>query len=255
MEVDVEKLINQYVNWLKSEITFSKCDEHFEITSPYLDRNNDYLQIYIKQIDNGAVFLTDDGYVLSSLAAEGMTIVGSRKQLLNNILRKYGVTLVENTLSIKTTMKDFGQKKHMLLQAMLAVDDMFMTSQSRVASFFLEDIQEFFAINDIYYTDNVQFTGTSGYIHTYDYVLQRSRTRPERLCRALNSPTKTNVTNILFGWEDTKATRHNDSKLIVFINDENKISPGVIESLENYEAATILWSERSQPGTIDLLSA
>ena len=143
----------------------------------------------------------------------------------------------------------------MLLQAMLSVDDMFMTSQNRTASFFLEDIQEYFTQNEIYCTENVQFTGTSGYIHTYDFVLQRSRRKPERLCRALNSPTKTNVTNILFGWEDTKSTRHDDSKLIVFINDENKISHGVIEGLENYDAATIFWTERNQPGTLDMLSA
>ncbi len=255
MEIDIEKLINAYVDWLKSEISIAKCGEHFEITSPYLDRNNDYLQIYIKQSDNGTIYLTDDGYILSSLASEGMSITGSRKALLDSILRKYGVVLYDNTLTIKASMRDFAQKKHFLLQAMLTVDDMFMASQNRVASFFLEDIHEFFTQNDIFYTDNVQFTGTSGFIHTYDYVLQRSKTKPERLCRALNSPTKTNVTNILFGWEDTRAMRHDDSKLIVFINDENKISSGVIESLENYDAATILWSERNQPGVIDQLSA
>jgi hypothetical protein len=255
MEIDIEKLINAYVDWLKGEISIAKCGEHFEITSPYLDRNNDYLQIYVTQADNGAIYLTDDGYILSSLASEGMLITGSRKALLNSILRKYGVILSDNALTIKASIRDFPQKKHLLLQAMLTVDDMFMASQNRVASFFLEDIQEFFTQNDIFYTDNVQFTGTSGFIHTYDYVLQRSKTKPERLCRALNSPTKTNVTNILFGWEDTRTTRHDDSKLIVFVNDENKISSGVIESLENYDAATILWSERNQPGVIDQLSA
>ena len=255
MEIDIKNLINQYVDWLRSEITFSKCNESYEITSPYLDRNNDYLQIYIKQSEDGSLVLTDDGYLLSSLAADGMAVIGSRKQLLDGILRNYGVSLVGGSLITKTTPKDFAQRKHMLLQAMLTVDDMFMTSQSRVASFFLEDIQEYFDSNDIFYSENVQFTGTSGYIHTYDYILQRSRRKPERLCRALNSPTKTNVTNILFGWEDTKATRHDDSKLIVFINDENKISPGVVESLENYDASTVLWSERKQPGIIELLSA
>lgn len=254
MNLDVDSMIIEYVNWLKAEITVSRIGDYYEITAPYLDRNNDYLQIYIN-MDNDNIVLTDDGYIINNLISEGMRFTTGRKAAIEDIARRFGVKIKNNALTIKSNKNDFPQKKHMLLQAMLTVDDMCMTSQNRVSSFFLEDIEDYFANHDIYCTENVQFTGVSGYVHTYDFVLQRSRTKPERLCRALNNPTKTNVTNILFGWEDTKNTRRNDSKLIVFINDENKIAKGVFESLENYDASIVLWSEREQPINLELLKA
>ena len=44
--LDIQKLIDEYAVWLKSEITFEKIGEYYEITTPYLDIDNDYLQIY-----------------------------------------------------------------------------------------------------------------------------------------------------------------------------------------------------------------
>jgi hypothetical protein len=35
-------------------------DQYVEITTPYLDRHNDYTQIYVRR-DNGAFMLTDGG--------------------------------------------------------------------------------------------------------------------------------------------------------------------------------------------------
>ena len=58
--MDVQNYIDQYVkyiNWLKSEITFSKMGEYYEITTPPLDFDNDYIQIYVKQ-EKDEIFYT-----------------------------------------------------------------------------------------------------------------------------------------------------------------------------------------------------
>ena len=47
--MDIQKLINDYTQWLKSEITFAKIGEYYEITTPYLDNANDYLDVYKRQ--------------------------------------------------------------------------------------------------------------------------------------------------------------------------------------------------------------
>ena len=57
----------------------------------------------------------------------------------------------------------------------------------------------------------------------------------------------------MFMWNDTKETRNEDSRLIVFLNDENKIDSSIIEGFKNYNVDTILWSEKDK--RIDILSA
>ena len=90
--------------------------------------------------------------------------------------------------------------------------------------FFLDDLQAFFDEKEIYYSDNVQFTGISGLSHNYDFLLQRSRTKPERLCQAVNRLDRSKMSNILFAWYDTKPARKSDSQLIVIFNDHNSVS-------------------------------
>ena len=50
-----------------------------EITTPYLDRNNDYLQIYAQRA--GFVFLTDDGLTIGDLEQTGALNSPKRQDL------------------------------------------------------------------------------------------------------------------------------------------------------------------------------
>ena len=41
--MNIQKLIDDYTSWLRSETAFDKIGEYYEITTPYLDNANDYL--------------------------------------------------------------------------------------------------------------------------------------------------------------------------------------------------------------------
>lgn len=251
--MDIQKLIDDYTSWLKSEITFEKIGEYYEITTPYLDNANDYLQLYVKQEGND-IFFTDDSVTMHNLKMSGLQLTQNRRLQLQRILYQYGVQLKGDELIAKAPINNFAQKKHLFIQAMIRIDDMFAVSKSRVSSFFLDDIQDFFLEKEIYYTDNVQFMGVSGFSHNYDFLIQRSKTKPERLCQAVNNPNKSTMGNILFAWNDTKAARKNESQLIVILNDQNNMTKGIEDAFINYEAQVIRWSERTQESNLALLS-
>lgn len=252
--MDIQKLIDEYAAWLKSEISFEKVGEYYEITTPYLDNANDYLQIYVRQ-DNDDVFFSDDSATIQNLKMSGFQFTTARKTHLQHICNQYGVKLDGDELTCKAPLRSFAQKKHKFIQAMLRIDDMFYMSKSKVSSLFLDDIQEFFADKEIFYADNVQFSGISGFTHNYDFLLQRSKTKPERLCQAVNNPNKSSMGNILFAWNDTKPARKKDSQLIVLLNDQNSIAKGVEDAFLNYDAKVVRWSERNKESNLALFSA
>ena len=143
----------------------------------------------------------------------------------------------------------------MFIQAILRVDDMFIASRANASSFFLDDLQAFFDEKEIYYSDNVQFPGISGLSHNYDFLLQRRRTKPERLCQAVNRLDRSKMSNILFAWYDTKPARKSDSQLIVIFNDHNSVSKKVEDGLLNYDVKVVRWSERNKQENLDLFLA
>lgn len=252
--MDIQKYIDEYANWLKNEITFTQIGEYYEINTPFLDADNDYFQFYVKQ-DGNELFFTDDGFTINSLESYGFKMTKSRMQQLTNILNQYGVKLNRKELTIKSSLKEFSQKKHAFTQCLLRVSDLHMISRTKVNSYFLDDIQEFFLKNDIYCMENVQFKGKSGFSHNYDFAIQRSKNNPERLCFAINNPTRVSMGNALFAWEDTRPERRPDSQLIIFLNDSNSIAKGIEDGFANYNVNTIRWSERTSNNNIKLLSA
>ena len=79
MMQDIQVLVDRYSAWLRDEIHLRELGDCIEITTPYLDRHNDYLQIYAKRADGGFV-LTDDGYVLDDLELSGYKIDSPKRQ-------------------------------------------------------------------------------------------------------------------------------------------------------------------------------
>ena len=235
------------MSWLHENISVTEMGDYFRIITPFLDRYNDHLILYAKE-EQGIYTLTDDGYIINELALAGAEpSSGRRLKLLDAIVAGYGVKVEKDELMVTATPKDFAQKKHMLLQAMMTVDDLFMTSRSRVASLFFEEIAQFLSNHDVRYSESLQFAGLSGLSHKVDFLIPSSKKAPERMVKGINSPTRTNIESVLFTYSDVKETRKQDLKLVVFLNDrEAPVSDSLLGALETYSALPIPWSQKEK---------
>ena len=137
---EIQDLIDTYLKWLKDKTLLRQVKDWVEITTPYLDRHNDYLQIYAKR-QNGGYLLTDDGYVLEDLQQSGCKLESAKRQALLRItLNGFGVQTKEGRLEIHASPENFAIRKHNLIQAMLAINDLFYLAVPVVASLFYENV-------------------------------------------------------------------------------------------------------------------
>ena len=187
---DIQALLDRYWTWLRDRTSLREINDWIEITTPYLDRHNDCLQIYAKRA-NGDFVLTDDGYILDDLEQSGCKIESPKRQvLLKTTLNGFGVQIDGNALEIRASVETFALRKHNLVQAMLAVNDLFYLASPTIASLFLEDVVSWLDHSDIRYISSVKFAGESGYDHRFDFVIPKSRAQPERVLRAINRPSR-----------------------------------------------------------------
>jgi len=160
-------------------------------------------------------------------------------------LNGFGVRTDGKQILVEASQRNLGQRLHALVQAMLAVNDMFVMAQPRVAGFFWEDVKEFLDQHDIRYSPRVKISGRSGFDHAIDFLIPKSRTRPERFIQAINAPNKNTIGTYLFALGDTREARGDGSEAYAFLNDhEREVGGDVVEALEAYEVEAALWSRR-----------
>ena len=97
----------------------------------------------------------------------------------------------------------------------------------------------------------MKLAGKSGYDHGVDFLIPKSRTRPERILQAIAAPKRDNISLFLWTLNDTRAARTGDStqeaEAYAFLNDQDQSVGGdVIEALNAYRVTPAVWSHRSE---------
>lgn len=254
-QINGQEFIDAYIKWLKESITSRPIPEtdYVEFTTPFLDRHNDYTQFYVRK-DGDQYFATDGGNIINELEMSGVNIdTPKRQELLQTVLNGFGVTKFKDELQITFTKDNFPQAKNCLIQAMLAVDDLFYLSSTNVQRAFIDDVLQFFDQNNIFAIPDVSFTGRSTLHHKFDFAIPKSKKKPERLVRVVSNLSKQNVESVLFSWDDTRKQRSNDTSLIAIFNDEINPYKGALSALKEYEVKAIPWSRREE--NIEMLTA
>jgi hypothetical protein len=251
MNFDFKQILDNYIQWIKdnSSIKIINDDNIYEITTPFLDRHNDHLQIYVKRYNNNNFLLTDDGYILDDLENSGVALdTPRRKKIFQTILNGYGVKVGENNnLYLESNLSNIGQKKHNLLQAMITVNDLYTVSSENVASLFKEDVENYFLSKEISYSKDIKITGKSGFDHNLDFIIARSKAKPERLIRTVNFIKKDFVLSAIMAFTDILAVREQQTTNMIIYNDEvNPPTSEIINAMKMYQITDIPWSKREQ---------
>lgn len=262
MKNEIEQLMNEYWQWLRDRTVLRQENDVVEITTPFLDRHNDHMQIYVNR-EKDKIILTDDGYTIHDLELCGCKMSSRRRTLLKSTLVGFGVQCSKNdALEIRVSSKDFSIGKHSLLQAMLAVDDLFYTAFPQPQkSIFTEEVAEWMDESDIRHSRQIKLSGGSGFDHQFDFLITKSKVAPERLVRVVNRPDRNAVQGICFSWRDVAKVREGEIKMYTVLNDipysvegqnqnhekkspKKNVSQKILTALDDFEVNPILWSER-----------
>lgn len=245
---EIGRLVDGYRSWLKDRTVLKAINsEWVEISTPFLDRHNDYIQIYAKK-DEGGYLITDDGHTIRDLEISGCTLDTPRRQnLLKLAVNGFAVEDKDGALRVRASEHNFSARKHALVQSILAVNDLFSTAASTVRSLFKEDVAHWLDLAEIRYIPDVQFVGKTGFVHNFDFAIPRSRRQPERLVKAINNPNKDSAQSFIFAWLDTREERPSDSIALAFLNNGDRSVPTpVMDAFGQYDIEPILWSRREE---------
>lgn len=255
----IDELIDEYLQWYKSKtiITTNDPTGWVAIRTPFVGLFNDYIEIYAKK-DGDRVFLSDNGETINNLELSGVKLTkGGRHDISGRILLNYGIKRNGDELLVEATRKDFPQKKHNLITAIIEFSDLYLLSKEKVATFFVNDVREYLSHNSIIYTPDFISKGRTGLEFAFDF--QIAQKKKEVVIKSFSSLNKSNIPHFLFAWEDIRPVREQatqkEVKAVAIINDMEGVKREFLDALQSHKADYILWSERDIKENLDKLAA
>ncbi len=247
---ECKKLVSGYLAWVRKGLTVHELKRGGTcvITTPFVNRINDCLQVFAER-KGGMVCLHDGGDVLAELKFLSIDFKSpDQKDRLEIILNDLAVRTDGKRLFVKVSEEDVGLALNNLIQAMLAVGDLYVWATTRRRkSYFDEDVSSFLKSNSVRFSHRVNLTGRSGFKHYIDYLVPDSDSAPERIIKAINSPNKSSISHYLFALEDIRKERKNGVQTLALLNDSRaEVKDGIFGALEAYQVQPVLWSERKK---------
>lgn len=118
--MDVTEKLEEYIDWFKVETSVRKLGEYYEISVPFLDKNNDYIQFYMK-FQNTEILFTDGGETINALKMDGSFCNEEKQQNINTILQQHHVYLAEDEFQLSVAVDKFVIGMHEFLQCMIEI--------------------------------------------------------------------------------------------------------------------------------------
>lgn len=152
-----------------------QIDSWHQITTPYLDRHNDLIELYAKPTGD-TIVLTDDGCTISDLEVSGCPIdTPKRQQLLETILNGFGVRLDGKGLTTSATIDQFAVRKHNLVQTILSVNDLFFVARPNICTLFVENAMAWLDSHSVRYMPNVKLGSKSKFHHVFEFGIPKNQ--------------------------------------------------------------------------------
>lgn len=147
----MDNFFESYLKWLKNSVTEIQLNNSIQITVPFLDRYNDWFQIYVESSDNNNIRITDDGYVIGDLINCNTDLeMTDEKEFLLKVAHDYGIEISDtDELYIIATSETFPQCLTSLIQCMTVVNEIgILKSKKRKCNLTAFQIQQYLIKND-----------------------------------------------------------------------------------------------------------
>ena len=169
--MECRELVERYIETLKEGFKCIASTNRLRVVTPYVYPDNDLIEIFIEDLSNGRVKVTDLGETFRHLHSQGFDISSSPKRrfLTETIASRVEVELKGGQLSKTGPAAQVGNMMLDLMVATKGIADLIYTSKTYEPATFFEEVKEFLEENHFQVEPRVKITGSSSKRYSADF--------------------------------------------------------------------------------------
>ena len=216
--MDCAQVVENTIKELKLGFKCVQHDRFLSIITPYLYPDNDLVEIFIEELEDNAILVTDLGETLRHLESMGLDLYASRKRkfLLDQIAQRIHVQLVRGRLEKRGSKADVGAMLLDVATAAHSIASLMYTSKAYEPTVFNDEVSDYLTENDIKHQKNYPIIGTTGKKYRVNIRVNSNRPRElfvETLSPSQESAVTTTVNRVVRLWVDIEASKDRVSLL------------------------------------------
>jgi hypothetical protein len=210
-------IIARYLGTLEGGFSCVPSGIGLQIVTPYVYPNNDLIELYLEELPNDLIRVTDLGETLRNLDSQGFDVSTSpkRKFLFSTILSRTNVELAGGQITKTGTIDDIGNVLFDVLVAARGAADLIYTSKAYEPALFLDEVKEFLTEQGLQFTPSVRVPGQTGKIYKVDLEVLASRSFMQTISPISQMATKPKVDGTFRMWSDVNGQR----RKVTLLND------------------------------------
>lgn len=175
--IDCQEIVERYVATLTEGFRCLPSGARLRVITPYTYPDNDLIEIYVEELQNANVRVTDLGETFRHLHSQGFDVASLPKRtfLAETIASRVEVELSNARLSKVGPLARVGDLIFDVLVAARGVADLIYTSKTYEPQTFFEEVREFLEDNHFNVELRVRVVGSSGKGYGVDFRVLTGR--------------------------------------------------------------------------------
>lgn len=159
-----EQVIRDYLNKIKADFTCEDFGGRLKVITPYVYPDNDLVEVYIEELPDGRVRVTDLGESTRHLHTQGFDVFASpkRKFIADTAASRVNAVFENGAIAKEGRPEELGGILFDVIVAARGVSDLIYTSRAYEPAPFVEEVAEFLREHQFRFERRVAVRGDSG---------------------------------------------------------------------------------------------
>ena len=161
--MECESIIRQYLDKLKADFACVRLNGKLKLITPYVYPDNDLVEIYVEQLPDGRVRVTDLGEASRHLHTQGFDVFASpkRKFLAETAATRVNALFQDGAIVKEGSPNELGDLIFDIVAATRGIAGLIYTSRAYEPAPFVEEVAEFLRQQGLEFNRRVTVRGES----------------------------------------------------------------------------------------------